>query len=264
MGLLSRFKFGAKKADKRSGTAADAAEVVRAARIKARRRLMGAALLLGVGIIGFPLLFETQPRPIPVDIAIDIPSREGAAPLLPRSGHVAQAVVAPPPVEPSPDDPQAREIIEPVVKPDPPQAKVEAKPDARTEAKLADKPAAKVVDKAVDKVPEKKPEPKPDVKPEAKPEPKVDPKTVAKVADSAAADSGRFVVQVGAFAEATSAREARLKVEAMGLKTYTQVIESSSGRRIRVRVGPFTSKADAEKASVRIKLGGLPAAVLTL
>jgi DedD protein len=263
MGLLSRFKFGAKPLDKRVTSGADAAEVVRAARVKARRRLIGAALLLGMGIIGFPLLFETQPRPIPVDIAIDIPSREGAAPLATRAEPVAKVVakvVAPPPVEPTPADVQGREVIEPVVKPDPPQAQQSTPPEAQPQPKPADKVLAAPAPKPVDKVPEKKV----DKKPEPKPEPKAEVPAVAKPADPAAADSGRYVVQVGAFAEAASAREARMKVEAMGMKTYTQVIESSSGRRIRVRVGPFTSKADAEKASVRIKLGGLPAAVLTL
>ena len=43
-----------------------------------------------------------------------------------------------------------------------------------------------------------------------------------------------------------------------------QVIESASGRRIRVRVGPYATKAEAEKAAVRIKSGGLQAAVLVL
>jgi DedD protein len=32
-------------------------------------------------VIGFPLLFETQPRPIPVDIPIIVPRRDGAPPL---------------------------------------------------------------------------------------------------------------------------------------------------------------------------------------
>ena len=55
-----------------------------------------------------------------------------------------------------------------------------------------------------------------------------------------------------------------MKVEAMGLKTYTQVVESTAGRRIRVRVGPYPTKADADKAAARIKSGGLQAAVLVL
>jgi DedD protein len=69
---------------------------------------------------------------------------------------------------------------------------------------------------------------------------------------------------VGAFADATKARDTRLKVEKAGLKTYTNVAETKDGRRIRVRVGPFATKAEAEKAAVRIKELDLPAAVLTL
>jgi DedD protein len=69
---------------------------------------------------------------------------------------------------------------------------------------------------------------------------------------------------VGAFADADKAREARIKLEKAGLKTYTQVADTSDGKRTRVRVGPFASKADADKAASKIKTLGLPAAILTL
>ena len=52
------------------------ADAVQQARTRARQRLIGAIVLLGIGIIGFPLVFETQPRPIPVDVPIEIPRRE--------------------------------------------------------------------------------------------------------------------------------------------------------------------------------------------
>ena len=229
MGLLSKSKSGASDTPQpRSGAAplAEANEVVRDARTRARRRLIGAALLLGAGIIGFPLLFETQPRPIAVDIPIEIPSREGAPPLqAPASRPARVAPVAAPPVEP-------------VVKPA--EARVEPKPEVKVEARPAEpaKPVAAQVAKPAE--------------------------TAARDNNDAAKDDGRFVVQIGAFSEATGAREARMKVEAMGLKTYTQVIESSSGRRIRVRVGPYATKAEADKAAARIKSGGLQAAVLVL
>ncbi|MFS2033952.1 SPOR domain-containing protein, partial [Polaromonas sp. CT11-55] len=133
--------------------------------------------------------------------------------------------------------------------------------------------------------PETKPEPKPEAKPAPKPEPKPaakpEPKPVANAdaarasallngttppaAKPAAAEAeGRFVVQVGAFSDVTKAREARLKVEKAGLKTYTQVAETKDGKRIRVRVGPFATKAEAEKAAGKIKGLDLPAAILTL
>ncbi|HSV46471.1 MAG TPA: SPOR domain-containing protein, partial [Ramlibacter sp.] len=39
-------------------------ESVEAMRRRARHRLIGAAVLVLLGVIGFPLLFDTQPRPI--------------------------------------------------------------------------------------------------------------------------------------------------------------------------------------------------------
>jgi DedD protein len=85
-----------------------------------------------------------------------------------------------------------------------------------------------------------------------------------KPAKTVAAAEGRFVVQVGAFADQTKAREARLKVERAGLKTYTNVAETKDGKRIRVRVGPFGTRAEADKAAGKIKGLDLPAAILTL
>jgi DedD protein len=136
-------------------------------------------------------------------------------------------------------------------------------PDIITEAAaplVAEKPAAKKPDQpAVGKVPQAA---KPIVKEQA---------TLAKTAEpnapaskSPAADAGRFVVQVGAFADATRAQEVRLKVERAGLKTYTHVAETKDGRRTRVRVGPFSTRAEAQKAAEKIKKLNLPAALLTL
>jgi DedD protein len=72
------------------------------------------------------------------------------------------------------------------------------------------------------------------------------------------------VVQVGAFAEADKAQAARAKLEKAGLKTYTHVAETKEGKRTRVRLGPFDSRAEADKAAAKVKGLGLPAAVLTL
>jgi DedD protein len=66
------------------------------------------------------------------------------------------------------------------------------------------------------------------------------------------------------FADAAAARETRQKVEKLGLKTYTQVAETSAGSRIRVRVGPFVSRDEATARRPKIKAAGTPAVVLTL
>jgi DedD protein len=86
----------------------------------------------------------------------------------------------------------------------------------------------------------------------------------AEPAASANAEDSRFIVQVGAFADAEKAREARTKVERAGLKTYTQVVDTKDGKRTRVRVGPFNNRAEADKAAARIKALELSASVLTL
>jgi DedD protein len=76
--------------------------------------------------------------------------------------------------------------------------------------------------------------------------------------------SARYAVQVGAFAEAQKAQEARMTLEKAGFKTYTQVINNADGKRTRVRVGPFTDKAEADKTAEKIKALNLAATVLTL
>jgi DedD protein len=87
-------------------------------------------------------------------------------------------------------------------------------------------------------------------------------KPVAKAAPAAV--EGRFIVQVGAFAETARAQQVRQQLERAGLKTYTHVADTAEGKRIRVRLGPFSTRADAEKAAAKAKATGLPAAILTL
>ena len=72
------------------------------------------------------------------------------------------------------------------------------------------------------------------------------------------------MVQAGAYLDATSLRDARQKVEKLGLKTYTQVVETPTGKRTRVRVGPYENRPDAEAVAARIKATGLSVVVLTL
>jgi DedD protein len=82
-------------------------------------------------------------------------------------------------------------------------------------------------------------------------------------AAAAAETKGRMVVQVGAFADAAKVEETRRKLEKAGLKTYTQVAVTKDGKRTRVRVGPFASKAEAEKAASKIRSLDLPVAILS-
>lgn len=206
---------------------------IEAIRRRARHRLIGASVLVLAGVIGFPLLFDTQPRPIAVDIPIDIPAKHSAPPLaavavpapqVQVAGVTAREAVPPPPApvpatEPTPPvpAPTPAKPTEPLAKPAAAPAPSDA---ARAQALLDGKPTAPT--------------------------------------------SVRTVVQVGAFAEQPRAQEVRQKLERAGLKTYTHVADTPEGKRIRVRLGPFDSRAEAEAAAAKVKALGLPAAVLTL
>jgi DedD protein len=222
--------------------AASPAESIEAMRRRARHRLIGAVVLVLAGVIGFPLLFDTQPRPVAVDIPIEIPDRNKVKPLpLPPQAPVAVGKVTPAPA--------------------PAPAPVAAPAPVITEK--AEPPAAEKVAKT-EPAPEKKPEPKV----ESKPEPKVESAKARALLEGKSvdtgADGGRYVVQVGAFVEKDKARQAQQKLERAGLKNYTNVAETKNGTRIRVRAGPFASRAEADKAAEKIKGLDLPAAILTL
>ena len=249
MGLLSYFK----RKSEASAAAIPPAEMdgVAAARTLARRRLIGATVLLGIGVVGFPLLFETQPRPIAIDIPIEIPRKDGAP-----------ALVLPPAVTAPAAAPAAKvasvpaEIVERSA--DEGRELAASAPALKPSAKSTPKPAS-----AASLVPAKPlpsaPKPADDG---GRARALLDGETSASSAPSA--PSARVVVQVGAFADAAKLAEVRHKLEKLGLKTYTQVVEVEGSKRTRVRVGPFDNRAEADKAAARIRAAGLPAAILTL
>jgi DedD protein len=260
---MAFFKFR-KSGDEQSATPVQP-ESVEAMRKRAKYRLIGAAVLVLVGVIGFPLLFDKQPRPISVDLPIEIPDKNKVKPLSIPAPAAMEAVkpASVAPVLPAAPVPAAAALSkkEEIVTEAPVAAAHDAsKVVAKTEPKAVAKPVEKIIEKPVEK-------PAPAVKPVAKADDSskaqalLDGKEPAKKADASA---GRFVVQVGAFSDVARAREARLKLEHAGLKTYTQVAETKDGSRIRVRVGPFADKAEADKAAQKIKKLDLPASVLTL
>jgi DedD protein len=223
---------------------------VEALRRRARHRLIGASVLVVVGVVGFPLLFDTQPRPVSTDIAVDIPDRAAATSKSSKATPTKSA-----PLDAAAGLGPKEEVV--TAKSEPALAvapKVEAKPEAKVDAKPDVKPEAKTESKA-----DVKSEAKQEAKPEAKAEVKED-KTDAANKDAAQ----RFVVQVGAFADEAKSREVRAKLEKAGFKTYTHVADTKEGKRTRVRVGPFASRDEADKAASKIKQLQLQPQVLTL
>lgn len=241
-----------------------------AARTGARRRLMGAAVLLAVGVIGFPMLFETQPRPLPVDLPFLLPEGAGrklspatSAPALPKpppdagveSGPVGQAAVAPAVAAVSASASGTSNRL-----PSPASAAAAPTPAKPASAALA---PARVAQAAV-----KASAANPGVAEAASPVPAASRPAAAlksqPAAVEAAAGSGRFVVQVGAYNDAERLRAARQKLEKLGLKSYTQDVDTASGKRTRVRVGPFPTRKEADAVAAKVKASGMQADILAL
>lgn len=229
---MALFKFRKNKSE----SPPPVVESVEALRARAKHRLMGAAVLVLVGVVGFPLLFDTQPRPVAINIPIEIPDKNQVKPMVSAPVASAPAVVASGSVG-------RVEPVTPVAEPAAAAVKPVPVAPAASEPPKAEAPVAAPV----------KPEVvKPDV---AKSEP---------VKTEPAAAQGRFVVQVGAYADVLKAREVRAKLKKAGLETYTQVVDSAEGRRIRVRLGPYGSKAEADKVIAKLKKLDLSAKVLEL
>ncbi len=222
---------------------------------RARRRLVGAIALVLAAVIGLPMILDSEPRQLPDDIDIQIPSKDTPAPAAQaKAGLVAKA-----------DTSAARNALsaeEEIVEPEAPAPVVAPKETPKETVKAEPKPAET----------EKK-APVASVKPEAA-EPKAAPHapSVSKADEAARARailegktvssatphaSGKVVLQVAALASQDKVNELQKKLQAAGLKSYTQKVATESGERIRVRVGPFANEAEAEKARAKLTKIGL-------
>ena len=239
--LPGRLGSNATSADALSNTPAQNVEVIRK---RARHRLMGSVILVLGAVVGLPLLFDSQPRPVAIDTPIVIPDRNQVAPLVAPSAVVKPAAPSKEIVVDASDVqqvPGVKSTVANVAALDPHEemvtkdTKAEVKPDAQVESKTDAKDGAKA--KAL-----------------------LDGKDASKSTDAAS----RSVVQVGAFADLAKAKEARAKLEHAGIKTYTQDVDTKDGKRTRVRVGPFATKEEAEKTAEKIRKLNLQATVLKL
>lgn len=219
-------------------------------RSRARRRVIGAAILLAAGVIGFPLLFETQPRPTASELPSVVSRKDGTGDEVTKiADKSAPAKVAAAPAAsaalPKASNPSA---TPPVI--------FEKSADAGREVQAKPGVTAAGTAAAVSAVAVAKPASKPDPKPAAKPE--------LATAKAAAPTAQRFVIQVGAFAQDAGVKEARAKLESAGLRSYTQVVKTKDGKRTRVRAGPYASREEADRAAAKAKTAGLAPVVSPL
>lgn len=202
---------------------------------RARRRLLGAIVLVTIAAVVLPMVLDSEPRQISQDVSIRIPA--------PDSGAFTSKVV---PVAPTPKPATTAKPAAPAVesKPQPPPAAV-----APTTAKETAKPVVAAANENGAKDGAAKDG-------GAKDSSTKDGGTKASV-KTADQDKGQFVVQVVALSDAAKAQQIRQQISAAGIKSYTEVVKTSKGDVTRVRAGPFSTRAAAEKARDQLKAMGL-------
>ena len=201
---------------------------------RARRRLVGAVVLVTLVVIFLPMVLDKQPKPVGQDIAITIPSQDSAGDF-----NTKPAPTAPAPV-PNPEPP----IMAP-----------------KTEAPPVEPPQLAAVEpKRIAKPVEKKPDPASTPK-ATQPE-----KPAAHVAtakhETIAKNGEEFVVQLGAFTSAANVKQLQSKLFADGIKSYTEPLRTAAGNKTRVRAGPYATRQEAEKVRDKLQALGLSGAVV--
>jgi len=195
-----------------------------------KQRLIGAAVLLALGVIFIPMILDGSGNPV-----------LGEIPAIPRPLDAVdpQALVIP-------TEPPVREHVPMVVqKPatDAPASKPEAGPVVAQQKPAAQKQQAKAPQAVT---PQTK---KPAKKPVKKPSPTL--------ATAASPEKIRaWTVQVGSFNTSDKALKLRSKLRAKGYKAYVDKIRKQNKTYYRVRVGPVLNRRDADKSLKKLKKAG--------
>lgn len=227
---------------------------------RARRRLVGAVFFASVVAIVLPLIMDQEPRQPVQDVEIRIPGQDDKA-FVPK---FAAAPIEVPPAETAVAEPaRAKPLPAPAVAPRSPEPawdKPQDKPAARPE-KPADKPLEKRAEKAAEKVADKAVEKSADraaEKPKAtddKSRPKAeDARRAAAILAGQAAESrprapgGEYLVLIGAFSSEANVKTLRTKLGELGIRVFTEPLDTPQGHKTRVRAGPFPSRDAADKA----------------
>lgn len=217
-----------------------------------RRRLVGAVTLTTIIVVMLPIVLDSEPGFIKPDIDLRIPDKETAGefnPKLPTAAPVEIEISdlsgrAPETSIPTASTPAASTSTAsaPTVSAKPTVPPVEALPDTVSIAPAATKekaaPAKALTHPAPNKVaaaPAKPPE-----------------RQLTK-------NSGSFVIQVGAFTNANSANDLKIQLSQMNIKAYTEKIDDKT----RVRAGPYSTKAAADKVLKQLEAQGLMPVVIS-
>lgn len=202
-------------------------------RRRARRRLIGAVVLVTVMVVALPMVLDGESRQSGQDIAINIPA-------LDSGGDFSSRIVPAPAALPKPA-------------PASPDAQAEKAMPAQAQAPQAALPAPAKVDELVPAaaVPA---EPAAAAK-EPAPQPKR--KDEKPAAGTSRQESVPYVIQLGAFANQANAKERQSRLAALKVKFYTETVKTASGDKLRVRAGPYATRQEAERAQAKLKAAGI-------
>jgi DedD protein len=261
---------------------------------RARRRLIGAIVMVLAVVIGLPMVLDTEPKPSGKNIIIQIPSKELPAVSTERNEKVAEEDTPARDRARVPDENKVENKLSPPISvaetasstassaPAKPATTTAAatKPPVKTETKPAQGLANAASVKDDKSVGSKEPESKAADSSTVEHSPNRDESTRAlailngsaaasgssatEAAKSPAKENTRIVVQIGAFTTQEKVDELRDKLTSAGIKSYIQKVATSTGEKIRVRVGPFSDKESADKAKKQLEKLGLNGSLITL
>lgn len=224
---------------------------------RSRRRLVGAAALALLAAIVLPMVMDEEPRSTPSqDIQVSIPDRDADSALARPIGGRSPSLADSEPTTP-PTPPEAPPVSD--VAPEPP---VTSLPPPSSPPVAVTPPPKPVTP------PPKVEEPPRAVKPPTVPPPdESEAERVRSIleggrrsaAPSAPQTAGgqRFIVQIGAFGDAGKASSLVSDLKSQGFAAYTE----QAGAVTRVRVGPFSSRQDADRAVERLRSLGMSGVV---
>lgn len=209
---------------------------------RARRRLIGALVMVLAVAIGLPMVLDSEPKPLNKDIVIQVSSGNETAIASQSKEETIQA-----------------DSLEP---------KTASLQDSKTTDNSASPPAKPAANESLPA--SNKPKPSDDAKPAKNVDESSRALAILNGSDSAPAKptatttSTRIVVQVGAFATQAKVNELRGKLKSAGIKSFTQKVATSSGEKIRVRIGPFDDKESAEKVKLQLQKLGINGSLIAL
>ena len=219
---------------------------------QARRRLIGAIALTILVVVLLPMILDSEPPAPKQDIDLQIPDKDNAGEFLPKmvlppstssTSPVSQEVATPVPV-PAP-------LIAPLLdsKATPATPKIEANSTIQASPKVETAPKAEPVSKV---------EPVPKV--EAAPKVISNPAKSKSAETSVAKSHSGYIIQIGAFANATAAKDLQVKLHKQNYPSYTEKV----GDKTRVRIGVYATHTEAEKMRRKLEIQGYKPDVINL